>query len=110
MAAQPKLVGYGALLQFSIMPFMGFLVSRVASLPSAAAVGCAGAAEQSLFVFATCSMCCLQDLSCCVLSRCALLHSTQLLLLQSHLCCQTLAEPVFCRRRGQQRGVLPGKR
>ena len=45
VAKNPALVGLGAALQYTIMPLMGFLVSRLANLPSAAAVGWA-----SLFV------------------------------------------------------------
>ncbi|KAK9794045.1 hypothetical protein WJX73_003868 [Symbiochloris irregularis] len=39
IAQRPQLVGLGAMLQFSIMPLMGFLVSRLAQLPSGFAVG-----------------------------------------------------------------------
>ena len=46
VAKNPALVGLGAALQYSIMPLMGFLVSRLANLPSAAAVGWASPAVQ----------------------------------------------------------------
>ena len=50
VARKPALVGLGAALQYTIMPLMGFLVSRLANLPSAAAVGWASRAHTHLHV------------------------------------------------------------
>ena len=47
VARNPALVGLGAALQYTIMPLMGFLVSRLANLPSAAAVGWASLSSRS---------------------------------------------------------------
>lgn len=41
MARRPQLVALGAALQFSIMPAMGFAVSRLLQLPLPFSVGCA---------------------------------------------------------------------
>ena len=41
VAHMPALVGFGAALQYTIMPSMGLTVSRLAGLPDPFAVGCA---------------------------------------------------------------------
>ena len=47
MLRRPKLVMLGAALQYTVMPGLGFLISRVFQLPPAYAVGC-GAASRDM--------------------------------------------------------------
>ena len=51
VAKNPALVGVGAALQYTIMPLMGFLVSRAADLPPAAAVGWACSQDRSCTIY-----------------------------------------------------------
>ena len=59
MLRRPKLVMLGAALQYTVMPGLGFAISRIFQLPPAYAVGCVCTAPclrptSSLFIPASC--------------------------------------------------------